>query len=193
LTSLVIPLIEENRKKEHEKYDRAYLQDGYRMGPNRKIHARAILEGIATRGSLLDVGAGRGEMVEFAKSIGFGHVMGVEIVDSLLTEEVIYGEAHDLPFGDKSFDVVTSWDVFEHFLPEDTEKSLQELSRVASKEIILCIALCASRGNDGENYHINLRTKQEWSDLIKQNINGEVKFIETPNKPRSETWLITRN
>jgi len=185
-------LIEEKRKQEHEKYQRAYKQINYRMGPKRKAAARGILESSELRTSLLDVGAGRGEMVEFAKSIGFKVAMGVEVVDYLLTDSVVYGEATTLPFDDSSFDVVTSWDVFEHFLPEDTEKALQELSRVANKEIFLCIALCASRSNNGENYHINLRTKQEWHNLIKQNMNGVVKLLDTSYKPRSETWHIVK-
>lgn len=178
------------RKVEYLKYDRAYKQKHYRMGQNRKAAAFEVLKGLNIKGSLLDVAAGRGEMVEYAQSIGYD-AKGVDIVDYLLTGSVVYGESSNLPFEDNSFDVVTSFDAFEHFLPEDTEISLQEINRVSKRAVILCIALTPSMYMEDE-LHINLRSTDEWDELINKFIAGKAERLPNSYKTRSATWVITK-
>ena len=180
-----------DRFKEYEKYERAYKQPSYRMGNNRKKLARETLKNIKARGSYLDVGCGRGEMVEFAKEIGFSPCVGVEVVDYLLNENVVYGQAHNLPFKDDEFDVATSFDVFEHLVPEDTEGALREINRVSKRAIILAIPSHPS-GMNHEDYHINLRSPNEWTELIKENIDGDVTELPRINRPRTTTWVIIK-
>lgn len=178
------------RLEEHQKYQRAYKRSSYNMGANRKKAAQKNIEELNVRGSFLDVACGRGEILEFAESIGFSPVVGVEVVDYLLGGPVVYGAAHNLPFEDKSFDVVTSFDAFEHFLPEDTESALFEIDRVSKKAVVLCIALTPSM-NIKETLHINLRPVKEWDGLIRKFIEGEVECLPRTT-PQSRTWVITK-
>ena len=180
-----------DRYAEFEKYERAYKQPSYRMGNKRKNSAKKALKAIKTRGSYLDVGCGRGEMVEFAKELGFSTSVGVEVVDCLLNENVVYGQAHNLPFNDNEFDVVTSFDAFEHFLPEDTAQALSEINRVARKVVILCIAFTPSN-NGRDELHINLRPVKEWAELIGRYIDGEAELIPETYRSHSKTWVITK-
>jgi len=177
------------RYREYEKYDRAYRTPSYRMGNNRKKAAQKAIKDLGFQGSYLDVACGRGEMVSFAKELGFCPAIGVDVVDSLMNESVIYGEAHNLPFNDDEFDVVTSFDAFEHFLPEDTQLALSEINRVSTRAVILCIALTPSM-NMKETLHINLRTTGEWTELINRYIDGKAERLPKTNGTRSETWVI---
>lgn len=53
--------------------------------------------------------------------------------------EKVVGSALDLPFSDKSFDVVIAVDILEHVAPEKRKKVLEEMRRVARKEIIIAV------------------------------------------------------
>lgn len=176
------------RAEEYGKYQRAYRQSSYRMGNNRRNAAEKVIKDLPFRGSLLDVGCGRGEMVRIANELGFKST-GVDVVDYLLSGPLVYGEAHDLPFEDNAFDVVTSFDAFEHFLPEDTESALREINRVSRKAVVLCIALTPSM-NLGETLHINLRSIKEWNKLISKCIDGQVGSPIKTNGNQSATWVI---
>ncbi len=181
--------IENKRKIEHDKYEVCYKNQNYKMGSNRVIKAHEAIRSLGFMGSFLDVGCGRGEIVEFAKREGFHPVQGVDVVEYLLNEDVIYGEAYSLPFTGNSVDVVTSFDAFEHFLPEDTEIALQEINRVAKRAVILCIQNAPSR-SEGLTLHINIRPYKAWDKLIKRFIDGEVKWL--PDSNSSQTWVITK-
>jgi ubiquinone/menaquinone biosynthesis C-methylase UbiE len=82
--------------------------------------------------SLLDVGCGTGKNMEDLSR--FGEVWGVDISNEALLfckkrnlSKVKIGEAEHLPFGEKSFDVVSALDVLEHV---DDMRSVREIKRV---------------------------------------------------------------
>lgn len=93
------------------------------------------------KGNLLDVGCGKGDMVQLAAQHGwesqgvefFGHGSGTNI-KSVLTERGLLGiNIHEydgvtFPFPDESFDIVLSNQVFEHV--PDLDRILSEVSRV---------------------------------------------------------------
>jgi len=108
-----------DRAAEHAKYVRAYALPGYRMHGDRLRNAQADIAALPVRGSLLDVGCGRGELLDYARERGFGPVMGTETVPALINPArgVRFAEGHDLPFADQSVDVVICNDVIEHVLP----------------------------------------------------------------------------
>src|SRR5262245_25423186 len=87
----------EARKREHEKYGRAYEIETYRMGGRRWHDAVRNLADLPCRGSYLDVGCGRGEMLIQAIQLGFLPVIGTEVVRYLTDgDRVRYAEAHAL-------------------------------------------------------------------------------------------------
>lgn len=100
-----------------------------------------------------DVISGREELTKFA----FGKVLDIGIGDAFpwrnrKPENVVgfdiqlwegfvdvVGDARYLPFKDKSFDTVTCFEVIEHIPPEDRDRVLKEMVRVAKYIIIISV------------------------------------------------------
>ncbi len=155
--------ITEARKAEHRKYDEAYKRPNYRMGDARKIDAeqdiRAFFHdhmGETNRLTFLDVGCGRGEMLDFAISVGFVEADGLEVVEALIdNDRISYGEIYAMALADNAYDLVTTFDVLEHIHRADTVKALDELIRVARRGVILTANNRPSTLPTGEDLHIN--------------------------------------
>jgi len=178
------------RDREHDKYEQAYRTGQYRMGAIRKADARMDLEGIAVRGGYLDVGCGRGEMIDYAESLGFTPAIGVEMVSQLIDEErVTEGQAHDLPFDDNSVAVATMFDVIEHLIPGDDEAACRELARVATDHVLLTANNRPSKNHIGQELHINKRPYDEWDALFRKWFPGKVIWLNN-RKSISESWRI---
>ena len=129
----------ERRAFEHAKYVRAYQANNYGMGWSRMMDAVADLVELPDRGSYLDVGCGRGEMLAHATALGFEPVQGTEIVPSLIDgARVVRAEVHELPFKDLKFDVVSLFDVilapprFGQDLAQTQWESLSATGKVAA-------------------------------------------------------------
>jgi ubiquinone/menaquinone biosynthesis C-methylase UbiE len=170
-------MLDVSRETEISKYVTAYRDSNYRMGDKRKAHVEWALTKTA-KGSLLDVGCGRGETMRMAKALGFSPVMGLEAVDYLCNDDtVVNGLAHLIPFADKSFDVVSMFEVMEHLVPEDTDEVCRELERVARKTILLTVHNGPSRHGNVE-LHINRKESYEaWYEYLSTLFNGEVKWL----------------
>lgn len=180
------------RHAEHAKYRRAYELPNYHMGGARMEDALRDLRELPSRGSYLDVGCGRGEMLSHAQNMGYGPVQGVEVVPDLLGgDRVVYGEGHALPFTDDSFDVVTLFDVIEHLLPGDDELVCRELARVARRHVLLTANNRPSHLPDGTDLHINKRAYEEWDSLFRDWFApGAVTWIKGQRTYVSEGWRI---
>lgn len=178
------------RALEHAKYVRAYANPKYRMGQTRMDDTLRDLQALP-RGSLLDVGCGRGEILAHAERLGFAPVQGVEMVPALIDgRRVVRGEAHALPFPDQSYDVVTLFDVIEHLLPGDDELACREMARVARRAILLTANNKTSRNAIGEELHVNRRPYQEWDTLFRAWFPGTVTWIRGPRQHVSEAWRV---
>ena len=180
-----------DRASEQLKYRDCYQAPNYRMGELRMQDARRDLES-CSRGSYLDIGCGRGEMLAYAESIGFTEVKGVEVVPTLVDgERVVAGEAHDLPFPDNSFDVVSLFDVIEHLLPGDDEAVCREMARVARKHVVLTAnnkpSHCPITKAD---LHINRRPYEEWDALFREWFPGNVTWLKGNRTYVSPGWRI---
>ncbi|HEU4478236.1 MAG TPA: class I SAM-dependent methyltransferase [Pyrinomonadaceae bacterium] len=86
---------------------------------------------------ILDIGCGTGANLEMLAE--FGKAQGVDVSSEALAfcrarglDQVHQGEAEQLPFPDRSFDLVTALDVVEHL--DDDLKGLKEMRRVLSPE-----------------------------------------------------------
>jgi len=89
--------------------------------------------------TLLDVGCGKGQFVEWVNSQGIKAV-GIDFASGY----GIQADILDIPFGDNSFDIVTAFDVLEHLKPEDLEQGLFEMNRVARRFWLLSIGYGSS-------------------------------------------------
>lgn len=157
------------REAEIAVYAKCYQQANYAMGARRKASVEKLLKSLP-RGSLLDVGCGRGESLEFAIAAGHSPVMGTEVVPSLLSTlgpRAVYAEAHHLPFDDRSFDHVTCWDVLEHLTEADIRPALREMQRVARSTVTVS-ASERSDMRDGRELHISRRPTAAWLKLIQE-------------------------
>jgi len=177
---------------ERKKYIDAYANPGYKMGGARFQHAYNAISNWK-RGSYLDVGCGRGEMLDAANKLEFTRIQGTEIVPKLADarEDVIFADGGNLPFEDDEFDYVSMLDVVEHIPAEDINNIFKELARVAKKKILLCIANFSHRYR-GEELHINLKPYPEWDKILKEQFpDWEVVWLPRGNNI-SETWELTK-
>ena len=98
--------------------------------------------------SVLEVGAGNGRIIG-GLSEKYNNIKCSSIdINANLSEYVeekynkvnVFGGSHNvsnLPIKDNSFDLVYTFQVLQHILPEDIEQALSELQRVAKKEVWL--------------------------------------------------------
>lgn len=88
--------------------------------------------------SLLDVGCGRGFWLDkVAEELPKLSLTGMDFFDDVPFNNAAYvsGNIEQMPFPDKSFDVVTCLHVIEHL--KDLPKAIEEMKRVARKQIII--------------------------------------------------------
>lgn len=162
-----------DRQAEIARYAVAYAQDvrHYGMGRGRRRDVPRLLAGLAPagfRGSYLDVGTGRGEALRYAREIGFASIAGTEVVPDLIAGDVVYAEAHALPFGDGEFDHVTCFDVLEHLVADDVEPALLELNRVARLTATASASCRPSPWPGLGDLHISARPFVAWQRLIQR-------------------------
>jgi len=94
----------------------------------------AVIERLANKGQLLDVGCATGFFLDLARSKGW-NVVGTEVSSfgarfarEQFGLDVRLGTLRELSFDDQSFDVITMWDVIEHVL--DPMAELLEIQRI---------------------------------------------------------------
>jgi ubiquinone/menaquinone biosynthesis C-methylase UbiE len=164
------------RETEIARYEECYRKPTYAMGEKRKVRAKEVLRGLPSHGSLLDVGAGRGELVAMAYKLGFSSAEGIEPVAYLASEHVHTGVATALPFEDESFDVVCCLDVLEHLVEEDIRPALREMYRVARDYLFLTASEKPSffGSPDGADLHISKRPAKEWERMFKEEFGSAI-------------------
>ena len=135
----------------------------YATGYHANLHttrARDILPAVANLSSLLgvdsvlDVGCSHGFAVNWLWNHGF-HASGVDVssiavakakaargepAEKCIAPCFAQGSATKLPWADGAFGAVMSTDVLEHLQADEVDTALKELTRVASKMMILKIA-----------------------------------------------------
>lgn len=177
----------DDRAKEIEKYRSVYSRySHYGMSDDRRDPVLNALRGLS--GSLLDVSCGRGELMQAAADMGFKPVTGTEAVPELCgfgTEQAVIT---DLPFENKSFDVVTCIDVIEHVLEPDIVPGLLELERVCKGTLIIAAADYPTYW-DGVNLHPSARPYSAWHELFCRTFSGKVKRLGATST--SEMWGVT--
>lgn len=137
------------------------------MSEARLADSRAMLAALPHRGSYLDVGCGRGEMLRAAHDLGFLPVHGTEIVPGLFDGAIVLEAwVQSLPFADGTFDAVSALDVLEHLHPDDVARAAKELARVARKHLLLSTNLKSSQAVKGEELHLTRWSYDAWHALF---------------------------
>lgn len=115
--------------------------------------------------SLVDVGCGRNDFVKWAVSQGINAV-GVDIACPLAD---FVCSANALPFKDKEFEYITSFDVMEHLIPEEIDDTLDEFFRVASEGFLFAISYKQSHNEIfGQDLHFTVKEKKWWLSKLSQ-------------------------
>lgn len=124
---------------------------------------------------VLDVACGSGYGSNYLAKEGAKKVIGLdcsaEAIDyakdkfSYKNLEFLVGDAHNLPFKDKSFDVVVGFEMIEHL--NDTKRFLSEVKRVIKKGgIILLSTPNEENYPEGNHYHIKEFLEDELKELL---------------------------
>lgn len=163
--------------------DRKYGYSGYRYDGRWRPVAEDIVKhyGLEPGASILDVGCGKGFLLyEFTQVLPGAQVTGIDISEYAIEnakEEVKpflqVGNAANLPFADKSFDLVVSITTLHNLYIYDLWQSLKEIERVGrlAKYIVV-------EGYRNEREKVNLmywqltcrafHTPQEWEWIFEQ-------------------------
>ncbi len=130
--------LDEKRRK-IKKYDKVYEKQLI----SRYTGDRAMFDGK----SMLCLGARLGGEVRAFLKVGCGHALGVDVNPGDDNEYVVYGDFHNLDFGDSSFNLLFT-NCIDHVY--DLDKFLEETTRVLSSDGVFIIELIASVPNKFE-------------------------------------------
>lgn len=187
--------LETRRQAEFEKYRKVYRD--YPNYTNKEVRIGLTREWIEKHGrlhSFLDVGCGRGEVLDVAESeMKCYDAMGYEVVPELCDGERVFqiDGIHDLPGNTNAFDLVTCTDVMEHILEEDVPAALSELARVARGPVLLTICHIPDKpGKYGpDQLHITVHPREWWEDKIREHMGAEPVALYTDRVNRNGTWF----
>lgn len=149
-------------------YDEKYFQASRRFQKRTARIERMTAEIIKhTFGKVLDVGCGIGVLVRHLRSKRID-AYGIDSANVLLNHwwhpsESFFqiADAKNLPFSDKSFDLVFSSDFFEHIPEEEIDQVITEMKRVG-KKVIAVIALETMLTERQQLYHVTNKPLEWW-------------------------------
>ena len=153
---------------EKQKYEGIYSSPEQYPTYGRTNHGKRAVPLVEkdTASSLLDVGCGYNDFVaEIKTKKPSVRAIGV---DFACPGADIIAEAHSLPFQDKEFDLLTSFDMLEHLTEDKVLSTLLEMARV-SKRFLLSISYVDSVTKwKGQTLHPTVRPEEWWVDRLMQ-------------------------
>ena len=173
--------------------DRKYGYGGYRYDGRWKSVAEKMAEhyGLKPGQRILDVGCGMAHLLyEFTQVVPGIEVKGIDISDYALKhakeeirDSLQYGKAQEIPFEDKSFDLVISLTTLHNLKVFDLKKAVQEIERVSKGNSYIMVE---SFRNDREEVNMlywqltcaSYYSVEEWEWLYKEwGYTGDHSFI----------------
>lgn len=122
--------------------------------------------------SSLDIGTADGALVKnlLSKNIdSYGVDISKYQISKLKKEypgRFLYGLAENLPFENKSVELVTAFHVMEHVHPNQVKNSIKEMGRVSSKYIVIEHPSQENFHVYVDKTHISVNSSEEWKDII---------------------------
>lgn len=173
--------------------ERQYGYGGYHYDGRWEVVARQMIDRykLSPDASILDVGCGKGFLLyEFKKLLPNCTVKGLDISEYAIQhakeeirEHLVQGHARELPFPDKSFDLVVSNTTFHNLKIFDLINAIKEVNRVSRKDAWICVE---SYRNDEEKANLlywqltceSFYSPEEWIWLYETNgFKGDYEFV----------------
>ncbi len=197
--------LQQRRQAEFEKYRKVYRD--YPRYRNRQLRIDLTREWMESHiqenerdpsDTLLDVGAGRGEVLEMAFDCAV-KPRGCDVVEDLcgwqsdgwFVDDLRPAGICFLPYPTATFDLVTCTDVMEHILEEDVPAALSELARVARGPVLLTICHEPDRpGKYGpDTLHVTVKGRPWWEHQIRENMDPvAVRVLYADRVNQRGTW-----
>ena len=174
------------RKVEKRKYDVLWMQ-----GYNHEGYPEKTIAELKPQ-SVLDVGCGNGSAVKAMKEIGID-AYGCDISQEAskkwdgVRDKCYLAFAHNLPFRDNRFDLVTS-DILEH-IPEDwVTRSIQEMKRVSNRHLLFMLDFKEAPYLIDNRFqpHQTVRPSEWWKKTFRRN------GLNILKQPTNKTFILER-
>ncbi len=123
----------------NEELDESYRQ---KFGVSRSEMNREFLGGLEIK-NILEIGCSEGNQLSLLQAKGYKNLYGVEI-NKMAVElakkrlkgvEIVEGNAFEIPFGERTFDLVFTSGVLIHISPVNLDKAMKEIYRVSGRYI----------------------------------------------------------
>lgn len=133
----------------------------YTLPPIYKLIVKSLLPKDTI--TILDLGCGMGIVGEALNNNGDFHLVGVDIYEPYLKvckkrgfyKKLIKRDLRKIDFKEKSFDVVTLFQVIEHLNKNESKKLIKKAMHIAKKAVIVSVpnGHCHQEAYDGNLYH----------------------------------------
>jgi cyclopropane fatty-acyl-phospholipid synthase-like methyltransferase len=125
---------------------------------------------------VLDVGSAKGHLVGELVTRG-ADAHGIDLSKYAVEHciegtrgRLTCGSATQMPYPDKSFDLVVTFDMMEHLSEAQYRAAIKEMGRVASKGVLFSIT---TEDNVHDKSHVSIMPVQKWIEIIEQEIGVE--------------------
>ncbi len=179
-------------------YKSQYIDSDYpdwaREADTYGVRFMAMCSGISLFAKILDCGSSVGRIMQTWRENGFKDIWGIEISRvAWLTargdyepNNIIHGSVQNMSmFQDNEFDLLTSFALLEHIDESILADVLNEMSRVSKKQAHF---IAHEAGTDPS--HINIKSFQEWADLLNKHTEKMTLCIPNPLIECSPLFLV---
>lgn len=150
--------------QEKDKYDGIYANTGQYRGYGHSNHGRGAITLTEGATSILDVGCGYNEFIKGIKQTN-PNIKALGVDFSCPGADKIV-DAKNLPFNDKEWEIITSFDMLEHLLPDEVPVVLREFARVSHKFIFSICYRPSVILWKGHNLHPTVQPESWWINEI---------------------------